>query len=48
MYICSELSFVLIVPNLKFSDSAALTVWGLEGPSPLRNNSVGAELPQKF
>ena len=27
---------------------AAPTMWGLEGPSPLRNNSVGAEPPQKF
>ena len=28
--------------------SAAPTMWGLEGSSPPRNNSVGAEPPQKF
>ena len=31
-----------------FTNAAAPTMWGLEGSSPPRNNSVGAEPPQKL
>ena len=34
--------------GLKTIVAAAPTIWGLEGPSPLGNNSVGAEPTQKF
>ena len=47
-----EKPFVCGVCSKGFSDRSTLhshpaapTMWGLEGPSPLRNNSVGAEAP---
>ena len=35
-------SFPVLAPQ----EAAAPTMWGLEGPSPSRNSSVGAEPPQ--